>query len=240
MKLKDFVYSIILVLVLVFIVQTTIGDPTGSDILFNESETKNASAAEYLNTSGGTFATLLLQAESQNLKWKAYAGNVSGVLTLDDEGDYSIYQWELESYDGRVFASRNSTIDWGSVECAPVATVEAEQVLMNHSATSQDNINNTFNLKLHKGFYVGTKPIAESSCKSQFTWANDTVQTSPDIDSPFQELLLTDGNNLIYTTFVNNDVQGFNYNEYDFQMIVAEKGVGGYESTRYYFYIELE
>ncbi len=237
---RDLASTIVLIAALIALAGLALADPTGSDILFNESETKSPASAEYLNTSGGTFATLRLMAESQNLKWKAYAGNVSGVLTLDDSGDYTIFQWALQDYDGRVYASRNDSITWSNIDCATILQVNAEQTALNHSLTAEDNINNTFSLNYHKEFFVGTKQILQDSCKSLFTWANDTVQSSPTRDSPFQEVLLSDNSNLIYTTFVENDVQGFNYNDYDFQMIVPERGVGGYESTRYYFYLELE
>jgi hypothetical protein len=215
------------------------GQPSGAVIQYNTSETKTPASAQYLNTSGGTFTTLILSAESQNLKWKAYAGNVSGVLTLDDSGDYSIFQWELSEITGRVFATRNESITWSNIGCASQANIYSEETLMNHTSEKEDSINTTFSLQLHREFYVGTKRINESTCRSAFTWANNTAQT-PSIDSPYQEVLLHDTSSMVYATFIDDDAVGFNFKNYDFQMIVPEKGVGGYENTRYYFYLELE
>ncbi len=211
----------------------------GADILYNTTETKTPSPAEYLNTSGGSFTTMILSSETQNLKWKAYIGNVTGVLTLDDSGNYSIYQWQLTSFTGEVYASRVNNITWSNIKCANLTHIENEEIAMNHTTSNVDSINNTFNSMVHREFFVGTIKINESSCKSTFTWVNDTQQ-SASVTAPFQEVLLTDNNALVYTTFVNDNTQGFNYNRYDFQMIVAERGIGGYENTRYYFYLELD
>ncbi|NTV22917.1 MAG: hypothetical protein HGA85_00890, partial [Nanoarchaeota archaeon] len=76
-------------------------------------------------------------------------------------------------------------------------------------------------------------------CRSTFTWVNDTVQAAT-VNAPFQEVLLHDGTNILYTTFIDDNTKGFNYNRYDFQLIVAERGVGGYPNTRYYFFMELQ
>jgi hypothetical protein len=221
------------------LVSMAYSQPSGSTILYNTSETKTPAPADYLNTSGGSFTTMILRAETQNLRWKAYVGNVTGVLTLDDSGNYSIFQWGLTSMTGEVYASRNNSITWSSIGCASQAMVDTEQTAMNHSLTGQDNINSTFSYKIHRGFFAGSAEIAQSTCKSAFTWANDTAQVAS-INAPFQEMLLSDGASLIYATFIDDNTQGFNYNKYDFQMIVAEKGVGGYPNTRYYFYMELQ
>jgi hypothetical protein len=103
----------------------------------------------------------------------------------------------------------------------------------------KDNINSTFNYQIHKEFYVASTKLTQSTCKSAFTWANNTAQT-PSVTSPYQEVVLWDTRGLIFTTFINDGAEGFNFNNYDFQMILPEKGVGGYPNTRYYFYMELQ
>jgi hypothetical protein len=211
----------------------------GANITYNSSETKTPAAAEFLNTSGGSFTTIILSSETQNLKWKAYAGNVTGVLTLDDSGDYSIYRWDLTEFTGEVYASRNVSVLWSSIRCANSTHITREESKMNHTTTNPDSINKTFSQTLHRQFYVGSTNIAQSTCRSTFTWVNDTAQT-PSITAPYQEILLYDTRGLVYTTFIDDNTQGFNYKDYDFQMIVPERGVGGYTNTRYYFYMELQ
>jgi hypothetical protein len=229
----------VLIILLVILVEYSYAQPTGANITYNSSETKTPAPAQSLNTSGGSFTTVILSSQTQNLKWKAYAGNVTGVLTLDDSGNYSIYQWQLTAMAGEVYATRNNSIYWPSIMCANSAQIVAEETAMNHTTTNADSINNTFHYRLHRGFYVGLQNISQSTCQSTFTWANNTAQT-PSVTAPFQELLLTDGSSLVYATFIDDNTQGFNFNKYDFQMIVAERGIGGYANTRYYFYMELE
>jgi hypothetical protein len=236
---SELVKTVIFFFLLLFIMNYALGQPSGSNITYNVSETKTPAPAQSLNTSGGSFTTVILSSETQNLRWKAYAGNVTGVLTLDDSGNYSIYQWQLTTITGKVFATRNNSINWPNVQCASASVISTEETAMNHTTSNADSINSTFHYKIHKDFFVGTVPIAQSSCQSTFTWANDTVQT-PSVTAPFQEVLLSDGASLVYTTFIDDNTQGFNFNKYDFQMIVAERGVGGYANTRYYFYMELQ
>ncbi|MEM3374003.1 MAG: hypothetical protein QXE31_02160 [Candidatus Woesearchaeota archaeon] len=231
--------SILINLIILANVKSQNYNMSGAQILFNSSETKQPSAAQFLNTSGGSFTTVILSAETQNLKWKAYVGNVTGVLTLDDSGDYSIYQWQLTEITGKVYATRFNNISWSSVRCANLTDIQKEENALNHTTSNVDSINNTFSYNIHKEFYVGNIKINQNSCKSTFTWINNTAQT-PSINAPFQEVLLTDNQVLIYTTFINDNTIGYNFQRYDFQMIVPERGVGGYENTRYYFYMELQ
>ena len=233
------IIAIAVFLVIILTLNYAFGQPSGAKITFNQTETKTPAAAEYLNTSGGTFTTLILYSETQNLRWKAYAGNVTGVLTLDDSGDYSIYQWGLTDITGEVYATRtNNSISWASIQCANETHINNEEILLNHSTNADDSINSTFSYQLHRPFTVGTVPIPQSQCRSTFTWINDSAQ-APSVNAPFTEVLLYDNSYLIYTTFIDDNTQGFNYNDYDFQMIVPERGVAGYPNERYYFYMEL-
>ncbi|MBN1503272.1 hypothetical protein JW930_07070 [Candidatus Woesearchaeota archaeon] len=213
-------------------------EPEGATILYNVSETKNASPAGYVNTSGGTFTTLVLYAETQNPRWKAYAGNVTGLLTLDDANNYTIYRWTDVDITGEVYTSRSSDIDWMDINCSSYSNITYEEGQLNHTTTSADSINSTFMYKIHKSFYVGEVFIKNSTCRSTVTWVNNTEQTIAE-NSLFQEILLSDGNNLVYATPVENNVIGFNNKTYDFQMIVAENTDFNMPNTVYYFYVEL-
>ena len=179
---------IIAIAVLILIILTfnyTFGQPSGAQITYNQTETKTPAPAEYINTSGGTFTTLILYSETQNLRWKAYAGNVTGVLTLDDSGDYSIYQWSLTDITGEVYATRtNNSISWASIQCANETHIYNEEIALNHTTDADDSINSTFSYQLHRPFTVGIVPIPQSQCRSTFTWINDTAPT-PAADDPF-------------------------------------------------------
>ena len=100
-----------------------------------------------------------------------------------------------------------------------------------------DSLNRTFNMTTHKSFYAGTNQIAASSCPSVALYINDTVQT-PAEDATFQEVLLMDSSeSMVYVSILEDEIYGFDYQPYDFQMIVAENEFDG--PTTYYFWAEL-
>ena len=52
--------------------------PSGPTVTFISNETKQPSAARMINTTGGSITTVVLNATTQDTRWKAYVGNVSG------------------------------------------------------------------------------------------------------------------------------------------------------------------
>ena len=187
----------------------------------------------------GTITTLDLDLSQQVYSWKAYVGNVTGALVLDDVNSKSIYDWSV-SIAGEVYATRSSSVSWSNVSCVNQSVVSSEQVALGISSSSSYNINNTFNSTVHRNFLVGTKNISNSTCKSVATYVNDAAQSVSE-NSDFQEVLLRDdlGSFLIYTALINNDKTGYDGSStFDFQMIVAENESATVPST-YYFYVEL-
>ena len=213
------------------------GAPTGANIINNVTETIAPSSAASLTTAGGSFTTLILNGSYQTQSWKAYVGNVSGVLTLDDATSNTIYDWNLASASGEVYVSRNASVDWSTISCANSTVVSQEQSALNINSSSVDSINNTFNETIHKSFYVGTINIPNSSCYSIDTYINDAKQ-APSETADFQEVLLQSNNNLIYSTILENSVAGFDNGEYDFQLIIPEDETKPTPTT-YYFYVEI-
>lgn len=229
-----------LLLLIVFalsIPSSVFGQPTGLNILSNVTETPDATPASSLTTAGGSFTTLILNGSFQNPRWKAYVGNISGVLTLDNAAGYSIYDWNLTTINGEVYISRNSSVTWSTIGCATPTRISAEHTFLNHAYSSIDNINNTFNRSIHRGFYVSTTQITNSSCRSIATYVNDARQTDTE-NAAFQEILLTDNTNLVYATLLENNRAGFDNAQYDFQMIVPEDDTK-VSPTTYYFYAEI-
>jgi hypothetical protein len=64
-------------------------------------------------------------------------------------------------------------------------------------------------------------------------------------DSDFEEIILYDGTDhlngdIVYATILEQNLAGYNNNQFDFQMIVPENGAPTWtSSTPYYFYVEL-
>lgn len=212
--------------------------PTNPTIISNTSSTAVPKPSLYLNTTGGSFTTLVFNATSQNYKWKAYVGNVTGKLTLDDALNYTIYDWRFTTITGRVYASRNSSIDWNGIKCANRTTVVNEDVSLNISSDSIDSINSTFNMSIHKRFYAANTLIQNSTCPAIATYVNDSSQVINE-SSKFQEVLLQDNRStLVYTTIIDAVTRGYDNNYYDFQMILANDETKQ-APTPYYFYVEL-
>ena len=187
---------------------------------------------------GGYIYTVNLVAVSQNDRWKAYVGNVSGKLTLDDADDYTIYDWTVTtSISGEVYATRSSgSITWSDINCSNLGNISLEEIAMNHTSNPNDNISATFNAQDNEEFYVGNVKIEANDCWTTNTYVNDSAS----VDN-FEEALLHDGSNLVYATIIEQDEAGYrNQTTYDFQMILPEKGISGWSSaTAYYFFVEL-
>lgn len=208
--------------------------PTGPVIMSNSTDTGPINSAPFLNDSGGTITTMLLNTTQQNLRWKAYVGNVSGRYVLQDSANYSIYDWTFSSSSGEVYATRASSLTWSTIACANYTDITDEQTALNQNSGNSDTIAVTFASNLHDAFAVGTVNINADSCNSTATNVNGVSQTAV-----FQEVLLHDeASAFVYTTILDYNTTGYNTQKYDFQMIVPEDDITA-GNTAYYFYVEL-
>lgn len=241
-------------LVIFFVVLTIVGslltnminvmaEPDGASVTFVENTTKAATTPGSRNDSKGTINVITLTTVQQNLKWKAYVGNVTGTLVLQDADAYSIYEWaSLSSPTGEVYVTRNDSISWADLQCANESHIFVEEEFLNITGTSTDSINQTFSSTIHKSFDVdpvGT--IANSTCYTAYPWLNDSSQTASE-DAIYQEILMSDTSNIIFTALIDQD--GFSYKNdtnttYDFQAIVPDNAIASNPDVTYYFYLEL-
>ncbi|PLW80936.1 hypothetical protein C0585_00030 [Candidatus Woesearchaeota archaeon] len=233
---RKFITLIIVMMILIVAVSSNV--PSGPTIEYFKNETVDPNPSTFINTSGGSFTTLNLNLTSQNYKWKAYVGNVTGKLTLDDSVNNTIYDWTLSTVSGNVYATRNGSIDWTSLSCADRTTIYGEETYLSIDTSKDDSINSTFTNEVHKSFYASNNFITNSTCPAIATYVNDQAQAQSE-DADFQEILLEDSaGTLIYTTVIENNVIGFDTNPYDFQMIVADDETTT-TNVPYYFYVEL-
>jgi hypothetical protein len=234
--------SVIAIMVLSMIIFSNIAYA----IPYGPTEIKNLSTTTK-NTTGpksrgfdqrGTITTIRLTVSQQTSKWKAYVGNISGKITLDDAQNYTIYDWGITTAQGEVYATRKTTtVTWASITCASISQVESEQSALKHNVLVPDCLNRTFTDVAHPAFYAGPTSFAGNVCnKSANLYQNDAANTHT-----WHEVLLQDGTNIVYAAILNETQQGYNPNKYhDFQMIVAENGSEGSPTvTTYYFYVEL-
>jgi len=215
-----------------------LSDPQGVTIVSNSTETKNATPATSLTTAGGSFTTLVLNGTFQNSRWKAFVGNISGALTLDDSSNSTIYDWDLAVVTGEVYASRSNNVNWGLVDCLDDTRLSTEETALSITTSKEDSINSTFNDTIHSSFLVAGNAITNSTCRAIATYVNDAAQ-APTEDANFQEVLLDDNTNVIYTSLLEQDQTGYDSGStFDFQMIVPDEETAGVDTT-YYFYAEL-
>jgi len=188
--------------------------------------------------SGGFIFTINLDGISQNDRWKAYVGNVSGRLVLQDAVGWAIYDWTVAStLTGEIYATRASTtINWPEVNCSTATNTTNEEQVINHTNNPNDNLSRTFNNTDNSEFYVGNVRIWNNTCPTTNLFVNGTRGLNDD----FEEVLLHDDVNMVYASIIEVNAYGYRNETFDFQMLLPERGYSGWaSSTAYYFYVEL-
>lgn len=213
--------------------------PSGATIVFVSNSSRNATYPDNRTDDKGTITVLRLNTIQQNDRWKAYVGNVSGRLTLDDANSYTIYDWSISgTVRGTVFASRNNTVSWTTINCSNLTYTRQEETFLSHTFSSIDSIENTFDSTNHTEFYVGDNLMRQ--CNYTALYVNDNEVVAND-SAAYQEMILWDGvGAFVYAARINDSGLGYRASDlYDFQMIVAEKAVVATPVT-YFFFVELQ
>jgi hypothetical protein len=213
-------------------------DPSGASIDSNSSSTASTVFPGNRSDAGGTINTLALNTIQQDANWKAYVGNISGMLTLDDASGYTIYQWALGNAEvtGEVYVSRSNNVSWSTINCSGTALISSEQTTIGFVSTSVDDINRTFNYTTHAPITVAGRTIGANTCRSTSTYVSDVAQNIATADFP--EVLLSSGTDVVYVSPLNDNSNSYATGQtVDFQIIVPDDIT--ILSTRYYFYIEL-
>lgn len=235
------VFASFIFLTLMISLNLVYADPDGADVTYISNTSKIPKIPDNRTDDKGTITTILLDTVQQNIRWKAYVGNVSGKLVLRDADQYSFYEWPaMANPDGVVFITMNQTIDWSTIQCANTSDIQTFQTSLGHSSAALDNVNNTFNTRIHQSFDVGTTPFSSDQCWSAFPWINNTAQT-PSSSALFQEVLLMDvDRKIVFASLIDQDTQGYRNDgttKYDFQALVPDYTSS--ENALYYFYVEI-
>ena len=265
-KLNTFFLILVLSFILSLLFTAVQGLPAGPTITVLGNSTKATSAGTKINSTinasispGGYIFTVSLDSQQQNTRWKAYVGNVTGTLTLDDANSNTIFQWSLSTVTGEVYATRgSSTINWSGINCtwrgervpfyneSNRSVEELENIALSQT-NKDDNITTSFRYANHSQIVVGSVIIPKNTCFAANTWQKSKAQSFADSDSAnFTQVILYDGTNvsngnIIYETKIENDMIGYRADStYDFQILLPENGATGFSSsTAYYFYVEL-
>jgi len=272
--------SVIILLALATIAYGQIIEPTApNNIVYHGNRTNAKPNGTTFNYTRGFIHVVSLNETQPTYKWVGYVGNITGRFGLVDANDQALYDWDLVSTTGEVYATKEgpgtdnpSESDgdqggiplWTNLTCAVSVMIKQEAMILNHttnfgSNNNEDSINSTFETSnfVLDTFYVGESQITDSTTKNSTSsncyGINLNVNNS-DVaggsGSKWQEVVLTDSTkegestvheyDLIYASMVEDNVDGYNGEKYDFQMMLPQSGLeGGVSNIAYYFYVEL-
>jgi hypothetical protein len=222
-------------------VSTVFASPSGPSSVTNLGSSRYSSAsAANVSALAGNVTELNFVANTITKTWQGYFGNITGTIVLGNSNNQSMYNWNITSPSGEIYATRTSGVPtWASVVCASAAQTTTEDTTLGvNSTTDQDAVNRTFlNTTAFSNFYVGNISInSTQNCRAVNLYNGSTAPSSS-----FQEVLLHDGTSMIYTALITQDANGFDNRTHDFQMLVGENGHGiDVATTPYYFYLELQ
>jgi len=238
-KLGVFAFLILLVTAAIF----ARADPINPLVLDELSDSRRGMpSAKSVQAQAGNISELNISAIVVTKTWQGYFGNVTGRIVLDNANNLSMYDWDIASPEGEIYASNDSISSWSSIKCFNYSAHSPELNLSHveahlDCAGDADGVNETFSVQNHPEFYVGTKKIDADSCWSTQTYVNDGSASN------FYEVLLLEptSNALVYTSLLNSSQLGFDNTATDFQLLVGENGHGTAASstTPYYFYVEI-
>jgi hypothetical protein len=236
-------------------------EPFGASVSPLTSERAPEDSAQGINAIAGNVTELNIFGFSVTQTWQGYFGNVTGVITLNDNSDNVMYNWSLTSPQGEIYASTNNSISWSNIQCLNfTATGTYASDTGNSGATSQfgtnltilegmfniapndvDGVNETFNLlgTGHNRFFTNNLEFTEAECQNTRIFSD----ASQGEDGKFEEVLLYEPTtrSVIFTSLLNENLFGFDKKQHDFEMLVLEDGHGTDTSVAtYYFYVELE
>jgi len=241
-KIMLTVFFILLVSMLLAVAMfSVIAVPEGPAITFDSNTTKTTANGTGPRSDGkGVITILKLDSVQQNMRWKAYLGNVTGTYVLQDAEGYKIYQWPTTtSVTGQVFISRNSSLTWTTINCTNSTITQNEETDLSITSSSFDSITSTFSASNHTSFLVASRNM--TGCPATYPYVNSTAQTSNSSANKFQEVLLGDINKaLVYAGLMETDYSNYrNGTISDFQLIVPDYG-SGTSVVPYYFFVELD
>jgi len=244
---------LVVIAILSFIPILAETSPEGPNITIINTTTRTPTAASTLEAYAGNITEVNLVGTTKTQTWQGYYGNITGTITLDDALNNTLYNWNLASPEGEIYAA-NTTIDFssGNIICfnysddVPAAYTSLSELETSLGATTYDadGVNETFSDSLtHTSFYSSTNFIDGSSSDSACPAVRLFNSTEESTAGLFEEMLLYDKTNhvVIYTSILEDNEYGFTNQIIDFQMIVGEDGHSGdTTTTTYYFYVELE
>ncbi len=228
----------------------TIEPSAPRSITFVANSTNNYPNGTMLNATRGYIFTYNIDERAPTFKWIGYVGNISGSYALQDSNGYRLYNWNLATTKGEVYATKEGPGTdgdgdddgdqggipaWESISCANLGNLTWEEDLFNHTTArgakaNEDSYLNTFTVhggtwSLSQSFYVGEEvQVTGTGCYGLNTYTNDTL-TSGNWD----EVALMDG--------TTEDERASGYLDKQYDIIYAsliENNTAGYNNGSTY------
>ena len=216
--------------------------PIGPTITYISNETSTASGNGTETTlAGGYIAVANLVANQVADNWKGFVGNITGGLALLDAQGYQLYSWSVGTITGQVYAARANPVAWASLTCANIPNITLEEDSLGFTAASApyDNISTTFfEAWDHSAFTAAGISFTADQCNySTRAYVNNSAPAGSDAD--FEQIILTDGPNRVYTTLIENNRWGFHTTwTFDYELLVPHNATLSIATT-YYLFVEL-
>ncbi|MFV9630197.1 MAG: hypothetical protein ACNYWM_03870 [Methanosarcinales archaeon] len=218
MNIRTIGIGIVAVALILVISMTASAEPVASD--------SNGATGGAITSVDHTGAT------TQTYNWAGYYGDVGGTLRLGTD-TAKMYEWTTADTGGEVYASTASSITWSNIRAESAADVDTN---LSYLLGKSDSATITFDGTNSAMINVGTVPISSGGASATHMYVDGVAQTND-----FEEVILTDGTNTVWTAIISPNKDGFESDSttHDYQMIVPEDGSGNSDATTYYFYVEL-
>lgn len=220
---------------LILIAGIAYADPAGTNPLTGTTS-RGADLADIYNLTAqaGNVTQVNIDVISITNSWQGFYGNISNAIVLQNANNQSFYNWSDTNPSGEVYAARVNNINWATINCTDAGNISAEETAMGMVGYG-DSLSNTFNQNSHAGFVTGSRTFSPNECNSTNPF-NSTGGTNN-----FDNIVLTDGDDIVYASILEDNHPGFDTGTYDFQLLVAENGRGANATilTPYYFWVEL-
>jgi len=226
-------FGVVVLLVLaIMTVSLVAGDPNGATLTEGPSGRGTDPSATQQTAVAGNVTQLDIDQTRLTDVWQGFYGNVTGEIVLEDGGSNRFYDWSYASTQGEVYATRFEIADWSGINCTNSTQWEAEETTLNIVSDAVDGINETYNDVDHPAFSVGDVDFTTDLCQS--TRPYNSSGTAGDF---YNVLLSVNDTTVVYTSVLASGADGFNSNDWDFEILVPTDRTTG--TASYYFYVEL-
>ncbi len=254
------VFSVILVIGLFMPIVLAI-QPTGGSVTPGTPQTAPMDTAGNDSAYAGNVTYLGITGIVTTQTWQGYFGNVSGAIQLADSSDNVIYNWTLTEPSGEIYASTNSTITWGNIQClnftanttgsagsAGATNLAGTNLTVlesrfNIDASDADGVDETFSFTPsgdgHDAFTTANLQFSAGECLSTKAYSQGGA-----VANQFEEALLYEPttSSVVFASILEQGaLTGFNGADNDFETLVLEDGHGADTSaTTYFFFVEIQ